>query len=544
MQKYSRRGLLSTAAAGTAALSGCSSMFDRSGTSPERGTDTPQPELNTEATVQATAVAREGDNRGRVTVNVLVENPNDSRVEFSPNIRIGDTDVTGLRPVSAGDGTDDMRVAPDQQRRFQATETVSADDHAVTLDGEEVTTVALHPDDTTYMEGNPGRTGPTLPNNGIGVEPELVTQFSLQSPAGIDQSGSGTAQLQAVSENRLYVRVRWDTPNGERSSIAALDRWTGAEQWQQMLSKPSEVAVIGDTEYVFDGGTLRAQRADGTVRWENDVAPFEYESQIDETATYMVPTDGALFVGTEEGVKEVDPDSGDVQRTLPGSFAAVGEDGLFTYGGQVPLAKFPLEGGTEPEWVARPSTGTGTGDTGAVANGTVFVSSPAGYENADDARIELFAYDAATGEEQWSVVASRTRQVGGFSALPGLSDLRVADGAVFFRSNRGLSFVDVASGELIEAGIPETLGAGEVVASRRLTYGFANQGSLDIASPAGTLLTPASADEPRPYRSVPVPERSDLDIRGGSALYGHGVLYLVSNGYIYGYSGTEQPRMQ
>lgn len=491
--------------------------------------------LNTDVTARAMAMTRESAARGRVTIGITAENPNERPVPFRPNLQVGDQQVTEIRPVHERDAYDDARVNAGRRRNYRATVTVPAKDLDVTLDGEQVAAVSLRPRDTPYPLGTPTRTGAWMPNGGVGLEPELVAQFPLQSPDGLEQVSGGWVTLQAVSRDRLYAKTRWETADGYRYSLVAMDRWSGEEQWHTVADRPAEVAVVGDTEYVRDGKRLEARRFDGTVRWDITVPAYQYPNRIDETVTYTLPTEDALYVGTGEGVKEIAPESGDVRRTLPGAVTAVSSDAVFTSGGRGPVFKFPMDEGTTPEWRTGPPTGSG--DVAAVSDGCIFVSAAVGGRTPRDAKIKLFAFDVATGEQHWSVVASRPTDLGSAVVSPGISDLHVVDEKVMFASNQGLRFVDIQSGDLNETGFGPSLGLGKGVAHPTRVYGFGDSNDLNVASVVGPLA-PGSAESSEPLRSTSIPDQSTLNLDGGSMLYGRGVLYLSTNGYVYGYSGA------
>ncbi|MEA5407716.1 PQQ-binding-like beta-propeller repeat protein [Haloarculaceae archaeon H-GB2-1] len=177
--------------------------------------------------------------------------------------------------------------------------------------------------------------------------------------------------------------------------------------WHLPSTPPSEIAIVDDVEYILTSESREkmyviARSVDGTNQWRTELSvPAQ---NVD--GTNLVPAGDYLYVSTADGVAEITRQSGEIRRTVPGVFGMVGDNALFTFGGESPLSKFPLDGSTTtPEWQQTP--GNGTHKRGAVADGTVYVSSYNSGEEIEDDQIELHAYNEGDGSNQWSKVVSK-----------------------------------------------------------------------------------------------------------------------------------------
>lgn len=481
--------------------------------------------------VRAIAAERESASEGVVRVRLGVENPHDEAVFAAPLVAVG-----GERaPVTSAyqfEREPPVRIPPGETHAFVADRVVTADgSYEAAVHGEPVGTAELQYRDTPYHLGTPGRTGPRVPSGGIGTEPQLVADFEFGEPDRVpDIEELLNVFIRAITDDRLYLAVQWRRSEGQIWSIAALDRWSGETVFHLPTAPPAEIAVLGDTTYTLSAVsreriTLTARSMDQTEQWQRefDVA----DQRVD--GTMQVPAGDSLYVTTPDGVAELDADSGETRRTLPGAFAMVGDDAVFTFGGEGPLAKFPRDGSTTTsQWERTPRDGTR--EVGAVADGLAYVSAFTGDE-ATEYQYEYHAYDTETGAHEWQTVASQSvvRSVG--IALPQLREITVRNDYVMWSAGTDMVEADTGrdqSTEGIRGGY-----AGSPVSPRRV-YGV---------DESEFYVTSFFSD--RQFGGRPIPGEGAVELpeplgesRIADVLYGRGVMYVATNGQVYGYSGA------
>jgi len=277
---------------------------------------------------------------------------------------------------------------------------------------------------------------------------------------------------------------------------------------------------------------LFARSRDENTLWRADL---DMPTQHIDDGVNLVPAGDALYVSTSDGVAEIERESGERRRTLPGMFAMVNDDAVFTFGADGPLSKFPRDGTTTtPEWERTPDAGTNT--TGAVANGQVYVteynSGGTADGNIQDNQIRLHAYDASDGTSQWSNVLSESSRTSVGTGLPGFGTLFVRQGYVMGPGNQGLVIMDAESGEQFGS-----RGSNEVPDGRAISplspFRMYRVGWEDLQF---VRVSDSPDSDGRQMASLPDPVNRDNGI--ASALYGHGVLYVATKNGVYGFSGT------
>ncbi|WP_324663829.1 outer membrane protein assembly factor BamB family protein [Haloarcula sediminis] len=481
--------------------------------------------------VRAIAAERESASEGIVRVRIGVENPHDEVVFAAPLVAV-DGERASVTSRSDPESGPPVRVPPGETRSLIADRVVNADGrYEATVNGEQVGTAELQYRDTPYHLGTPGRTGPRMPSGGIGTEPTLVAEFDFGEPDRVpDIEELLNVSIRAITDERLYLCIKWRRSDGQIWSIAALDRWSGETAFHLPTTPPGEVAVLGDTEYTLSAEseelmTLTARSKDQTEQWQRE---FGVAKQRVE-GTNMVPADDSLYVTTPDGVAELDADSGETRRTMTGAYPAVGENAVFTFGGEGPLSKFPRDGSTTtPDWQRTP--GDGTRETGAVANGRVYVSTFSGDE-ASEYRYEFHAYDAETGEHQWTTVASQSTATPVGIRLAQLPGMTVRNGYVMWAG--GTNIVEADTGDDVETDGIRGGYAGSPLGPRRV-YG------VDESAFYVSTFLEGLADGERSVpgaNAVPLPE-SLGESRLVDMLYGRGVMYVATRNRVYGYSGT------
>lgn len=482
--------------------------------------------------VYAVAAERESASEGVVRVRLGVKNPHDETVFAAPLVAVGGKRAPVTSPADAESGPP-IRVPPGKTRSFVADRVVTADGrYEATVDGELVGTATLQYRDTPYKLGMPGRTGPQIPSGGIGTEPNLVAELDFGEPdRGPDVEELLNLSIQAITDDRLYLRIKWRRASGgPLLSIAALDRWSGETVFHLPTGPPGEVAVLGDTEYALstesrERMTLTARSMDQTEQWQREFGTAEHPIK----STYMVQADESLYIAVPDGVAQLDADSGETRRTLPGTFAMVGENAVFTFGGKGSLSKFPRDGSTTtPEWERTPHDGTH--EVGAVADGVAYVSSLSGDENTEYQYI-YHAYDAETGEREWDTVASQSVVTSAGVRLPQLREITVRNGYVMWSA--GTDMVEADTGDDVQTDDIRSGYAGSSLSPHRV-YGvdeteFYVSSVLEGAVDRGRSVPGANA--------VPLPEPLG-ESRLADVLYGRGVLYVGTANGVYGYSGT------
>lgn len=488
----------------------------------------------TERTITTTGYAAESESasKGVVEVRMTADNPHDQTAFFGPLVRV-DGERVPVRETNS-DSDPPTRIPPGENAFFLASKAVTADaSYTATVDGNQAGSVDLQSHDTPYDLGTPGRTGPEMPSGGIGTEPRLVADFSFGEPKGVpDIEELINVRLQAITEDRVYLSIRWRRSDGEIWSIAALDRWSGDTVLHLPTVPPAEVAVIGDTEYTLsavnrDRMTLTARAMDQTEQWQREFGIPE--QAISGTNLVPVPAENILYVTTPDGVAELNADTGETQRTLPGVFAMVGENAVFTFGGEGPLSKFPRDGSTTTaDWQRTP--GNGTRETGAVANGQVYVSSFSGGEPTDY-QYQFHTYDSETGEHQWDVIASQSDITAVGVRLPQLPTLTVRNGYAMWGG--GQNIVAEKTGREFRTDRIRGGYTASPLGPRRV-YGV-DQEEFFVS----TFLPEASGQG----RSVPGRNAVTLpeplgESRVVDMLYGRGVMYVATADHVYGYSGT------
>lgn len=165
----------------------------------------------------------------------------------------------------------------------------------------------------------------------------------------------------------------------------------------------------------------------------------EWTTRVSRTTGHMAIRDGTVFVCTEFGLQTVDVETGDLGWEFStGQNRATGrpvvEDGRVFFGTlagrSTPASVYAVTTTGGEEWnVQLPSGATSS----SIANGTVYVAS--GVMGGDHG---LYAFDAETGAEQWTVPFEE-HAVG--------SSPTVADGTVFLESG-GFAAFDPQGGEL------------------------------------------------------------------------------------------------
>lgn len=483
------------------------------------------------ARVRGVAAARESAPEGIARVRVGVENPHDEAVFAAPLVAVAG-ERAPVRSAYQFEGQPPVRVPPGDTHSFVADRVVAADgSYEATVGGDQVGTAELRYRDTPYHLGTPGRTGPRMPGGGIGTEPELVAEFDFGEPDRVpDIEELLNVHIRAITDDRLYLAGQWRASEGQIWSIAALDRWSGETAFHLPTAPPAEVAVLGDTEYTLSAVsrermTLTARSMDQTEQWQRafDVA----DQRVD--GTMQVPAGDSLYVTTPDGVAELDADSGETRRTLPGAYAMVGDNAVFTFGGEGPLSKFPRDGSTTaPDWQRTP--GNGTRETGAVADGLAYVSSFSGDEPTEY-QYEYHAYDAETGEHRWDTVASQSTATVVGVRLPGLPDLTVRNGYAMWAG--GTDIVDAETGDGFRTDGIRGGYAGSPLTPRRV-YGV-DETEFYVTS---FFSERQFGDRQIPgENAVPLPEPLG-ESRVADMLYGRGVLYVATADGVYGYSGA------
>lgn len=487
-----------------------------------------------ERTITTTGYAAESESesRGVVEVRMTASNPHEQAVFFGPLVR-----VDGERaPVKAteSDSKPPTRIPPGKKAFLVASKAVTADaSYMATVDGNQAGSVDLQTRDTPYDLGTPGRTGPEIPSGGIGTEPRLVADFSFGEPNRLpDIEELINVWIQAITEDRVYLSIRWQRSDGEGWSIAALDRWSGDTVFHLPTAPPAEVAVIGETEYTLSAAsrermTLTARSMDQTEQWQRGFAIRE--QAVSGTSMIPVPAKNTLYVTIPDGVAELDADTGETQRVLPGMFAMVGEDAVFTFGGEGPLSKFPRDGSTTTaDWQRTP--GNGTRETGAVANGQVYVSSFSGGEPTDY-QYKFHAYDTESGEKQWDVIASQSAVTAVGVRIPQLPTLTVRNGYAMWGGGQ-----DIVDEETGRASRTDGIRGGYTASSLgpRRVYGvdeeefFVSTFLSEVAGQGRSVSGQNAVQLPEPLG-----ESRIVDM-----LYGRGVMYVATADHVYGYSGT------
>lgn len=503
-----------------------------------------QPEVST--TVNEIAASRESRPRGIAEVKLAVENPHNRPVFFSPTVEIGGERATVELTGSAArnqdaDAAPPTSVSPGAEQYYIARRVLPADgEYSATVDGDRVGTTDLHLRDTPYRLGTPARTGSRMPSGGIGTEPQLVTEFSFGQPdRRMDFGGLAEARfdhnieevlrirIQAVAGDKIYLTFWWRTEDKVIWSTAALDRWTGESAWHIRSAMP-EIAVVDGVEYLLTATSeermgLLAKSNDGTGLWRR------MELTVPEQhlrARNLVPAGDSLYVSTAEGVAEIARESGERRRTLPGVFPVVGDEAVYTFGGEGPLARFPRDGATTtPEWERTP--GDGTTDTSVVAGGRVYVTAYVHGEKTRDDRIELHAYDAESGKKQWTDVVSRARTVGGLVSTPDFGGLLARQGFLMWGGESGIEFVDLDTG----GHSTSRVGGGRASTPQNpfRTYGVNDEEFL-VSEATGESTPPTE-------HTVPLPEPVSRQDGSVSMLYGRGVMYVANKKGVYGFSG-------
>ncbi|WP_435098640.1 PQQ-binding-like beta-propeller repeat protein [Halarchaeum sp. P4] len=200
--------------------------------------------------------------------------------------------------------------------------------------------------------------------------------------------GSRFLTLLGVHDGSVYAATSNDHIQNEGETLYALDAANGDVRWTATVGDPMEWALGAGGAYVATFSGLRAvSLADGSERWSKQGGVADGVHVTGDTfVAGFEPEDMPSLAG-------LDPKSGEVRwagpnRRVP-SYAAA--DGVVYAGGE-PAAAYDAATGEE-QWTAE--SGWGGLVTGPPVGGRLFVRRE-GF---------LHAFDAATGERQWGIHA-------------------------------------------------------------------------------------------------------------------------------------------
>lgn len=482
----------------------------------------------------------------------LGKNKSDFRVPFMPDVQVGDKSIENLRYYSAGlpgQSFDGVLEGNSYFAIVVQTEVPPDKKYEVSVNGDTIGTVNLASPETPYRYGVPDRSGAPIPFHGIGHSPGEVTQFRINKPSNVPEGvGIERNTPVAVSGDRLYVTCRWGNNTG---TVGAYHRWTGEQFWHQVVEAPGEIAATDGVEYLLDGGSLTATTVDGEELWERKV----YSEGYGGNGQNMVPTKESLFVGTPEGVRVIDTETGDVVRTLEGRYPIVTESAVFTWEETV-LRRHDRDS-SEVMWqtnLEREETGFNRfGDEGtheyveygAASSETVILTSYV--EDGEDTRFLAHAYDAENGTELWRRTLVKAESVatdrkvrgpsdsitrfggkGKASRLPEITQPTIRNGRLFVGTTYGLKMYTLEGGDeqsFVNNGYYPT------VASRTTVYSVNEDGLY-----AQRLVrNPENLDSEPTIKAEAANERQTLE---NGVLFGRDALYFAVDGNVYVAGGT------
>lgn len=456
-------------------------------------------------------------------------------------------------------------LEPHQNFWLVAHREVEVDDtYEVTLDGEAIGVASTEREPVGTRYGEVDRAGPPVPRGVVGYEPEIVERFPVEKPDGLDDyMDLEKMETMAVTEDRLYMRFRW---GNQQEALAAYDRWSGEEHWQELVADPADLVVFDDTEYLLDGGTLTARSMDGDERWQLTVSDESYGT----ASALMVPTEDRLYVGVPDGVAVFDRETGDRERLLAGAYPALVGDAVYTWDDGTARRYEP--GSEEPTWttdldresteedveIGHPHSFTTHGI--ATEDALVLVSHVRDYE---DTRFLLHCFDGESGEERWTKTLAGTinqteyekgrvvpadavtaeESEYGMYILPEVTQPMLVERgdmwdeeAVYVGSTAGCRGYELESGEKMPFEF-ENHGMQPTLTRLNLGY-FGSRDGLYVVPPGGRGGVNAEGVADDNGLAVELPEEMKWESHQITSQFGYDCMYLLANGYVNVISGT------
>lgn len=221
-----------------------------------------------------------------------------------------------------------------------------------------------------------------------------ATAATQTAEVGIRWSETGPFQSQAVSDESVFAIESADGV----SRLRAYETSSGDRRWTFEFEGDHPKVAAGNGRVVFGERQLQAvETTSGQPQWTIDNAvrstpvvdgdsvflDLRYENQ-----SHLVSVD--LTSGNINWATQLDGSAGDFAPTVT-------RDRVYMGGSSTLIAVDRADGSTL--WTAQPND-RGYVATSAVVDGTIYAST---WQNLDDPHATVYAFDASTGQEQWSI---------------------------------------------------------------------------------------------------------------------------------------------